>query len=131
VERRRIPRSNPERLFEQRGSNVVVWDTVTTGNFMGFDAWLAPDLKGRLAIATNHGELTIDLAAMGVEDTVLEAGGLARRLKALRLPGTRLSRTMKIEREIALKSDGDNPIWICATTEDGFQAWTSPVYLFR
>jgi Protein of unknown function (DUF3604) len=122
---------NPERLFEQRGSNTVVWDTVTTGNFMGFDVWLAPELKGKFTIATNHGDLSVDLAAMGREDTVLDAGGLARRLKALRLPDTRLGRTMKIEREITLKPDVDNPIWICVTTEDGFQAWTSPVYLFR
>ena len=25
----------------------------------------------------------------------------------------------------------DNPLWVCVTTEDGFQAWSSPIYAFR
>lgn len=127
----RINLWSPERLFEQRGSNVIVWDTVTTGNFMGFDAWVSAEAGGRLQIATNHGDLDLDLDSIGLEDTVLEAGGLARRLKVLRLPSERLGRTVNIERTISLKSEGDNPIWIAVTTEDGYQAWTSPIYLFR
>lgn len=31
---------NPDQLFEQRGSDTVIWRAVTTGNFMGFDAWV-------------------------------------------------------------------------------------------
>ena len=122
---------NPERLFEQRGSDTIVFDTVTTGNFMGFDAWLSSGDSGHLQITTNHGDLDLDLEKIGLEDTVLEAGGLARRLRVLRLPADRLGRTIKIERKISLKGSGDNPIWIAVTTEDGYQAWTSPVYLFR
>lgn len=121
---------NPERLFEQRGSDTIVFDTVTTGNFMGFDIWLSQAQTGRLQIRTNHGDLDLDLADIGLSDTVLEAGGLDRKLKVLRLPEDRLGRSVKIERKIALKGDGDNPLWIAVTTEDGYQAWTSPVYLF-
>jgi hypothetical protein len=29
------------------------------------------------------------------------------------------------------KPSGDNPIWVCVTTEDGFQAWSSPIYAFN
>lgn len=122
---------SPERLFTKRGSDVVIWDTVTTGNFMGFDAWLTPDRTGHLALATNHGNLDIELDAIGVTPVTLEAGGLARRLAVMRLPSERLARTMKVERTITLKPEGDNPIWIRVTTEDGYQAWTSPIYLFR
>jgi hypothetical protein len=122
---------NPERLFEQRGSDTIVFDTVTTGNFMGFDAWLSDTDSGRLQVTTNHGDLDLDLAQIGLEDTVLEAGGLARRLKVMRMPDERLGRNVKIERKIPLKASGDNPIWIAVTTEDGYQAWTSPVYLIR
>ena len=46
---------NLERLFEQRGSNTVVWDTITTGNYMGFDTWLDRSRDGAMAITTNHG----------------------------------------------------------------------------
>lgn len=122
---------SPERLFEQRGSDTIIFDTVTTGNFMGFDAWLSPADSGNLLITTNHGDLSLDLETIGLEDTVLEAGGLARRLKVLRLPNERLGRSVKVERKIPLKADGDNPIWIAVITEDGYQAWTSPTYLFK
>jgi len=122
---------NPERLFEQRGSNSVIWDTVTTGNFMGFDVWLSDSKEGRLDITTNLGDLSLDLADVGLEDTVLDAGGLARQLRCLRLPGERLQREINLTRTIDIKDGGDNPIWICVTTEDGYQAWSSPIYLFR
>ena len=122
---------NPERLFEQRGSNSVLWDTVTTGNFMGFDVWLDGSREGRLDITTNLGDLSMDLADVGLADTVLDAGGLARQLRCLRLPGERLKRDINLTRTIDVKDGGDNPIWICVTTEDGYQAWSSPIYLFR
>ena len=38
---------------------------------------------------------------------------------------------MTVSRTIDIGETGDTPIWICVTTEDGYQAWTSPVYLFR
>ncbi len=122
---------NHERLFEQRGSNTVVWNTVTTGNFMGFDAWLQDDRSGGLHITTNHGDLDVDLATLGLDDQVLEAGGLARRIRAFRLPGEPLRRELSITRTIALKPEGDNPLWVAVITEDGYQAWSSPIYLFR
>jgi hypothetical protein len=30
---------------------------------------------------------------------------------------------------IPLEAGRDNPVWICVTTEDGHQAWSSPVYV--
>ncbi len=122
---------NPERLFEQRGSNLVVWDTITTGNYMGFDIWCDEAGGGELAISTNRGDLNLPLDAIGLEDTVLDAGGLARQLRVFRLPGERLEREVSVTRTIDLEETGDTPIWICVMTEDGYQAWTSPVYLFH
>ena len=40
-------------------------------------------------------------------------------------------RTLSAEVKIPLKPDADNPLWVCVTTEDGFQAWSSPIYAFR
>ena len=122
---------NHESLFEQRGSNTVLWNTVTTGNFMGFDAWLDQSRTGRFDITTRLGDISIDLASLGVEDRVMEAGGLARRLRAFRLPNGQLAREISATRTVTLKSGTDNPIWICVTTEDGFQAWSSPVYVVK
>lgn len=121
---------NPDLLFEQRGSDTVIWKAVTTGNFMGFDAWVSGE-KGALEITTNHGGLQLDLADTGFEDTTLDAGGLNRTIRAFRLPEAPLRREMTLKKTLDLDSDGDNQIWICVTTEDGYQAWSSPVYLFR
>lgn len=125
-----INKWNPDLLFEQRGSDTVIWKAVTTGNFMGFDAWLSRS-SGRLLVTTNHGDLDLNLAEIGLADTICEAGGLERRIRAFRLPEQRLDRELTFRRTVELRGSGDNPIWICVTTEDGFQAWSSPVYLFR
>ncbi len=122
---------NPGALFEQRGSDTVIWKTVTTGNFMGFDAWITNGETGRLSITANHGALSLDIADIGFDDTVLEAGGLERKLTILGLPGERLDRELAFIKTVSLHSNGDNPIWIRVTTEDGYQAWSNPIFLFQ
>jgi hypothetical protein len=121
---------NPDMLFEQRGSDTIIWKAVTTGNFMGFDAWI-DDHAGSLLLTTNHGDLSLDLQHIGLEDTILDAGGLERKLTVFRLPDSQLDKEISFTMEISIKPDGDNPIWICVTTEDGYQAWSSPIYLFQ
>ena len=121
---------NPDALFEQRGSDTIIWETVTTGNFMGFDAWMQ-DLNGSLSVTTNYGELKADISQTGYEDIIIDCGGLERRLKAFRLPEGPLPNEISLNRSISLTKAGDNPIWICVTTEDGYQAWSSPIYLFQ
>jgi hypothetical protein len=32
---------------------------------------------------------------------------------------------------VDLKPGADNPLWVCVTTEDGFQAWSSPIYVIE
>ena len=122
---------NHERLLEQRGSNTVEWNAITTGNFGGFDAWLDEGEAAHLDLATNHGEIHAPLADIGLHDTVLEAGGLERRIRVFRLPENNPHREMGETVRIPLRASGDNPLWICVTTEDGFQAWSSPIFVFR
>lgn len=122
---------NSERLFEQRGSDTIVWETVTTGNFMGFDAWIEGGVNGHLSVVTNRGDLDADIRDIGFEDRVLDAGGLERKMRVFGLPDEPLEREMTFKREISIEPGRDNPIWICVTTEDGYQAWTSPVYVFQ
>jgi hypothetical protein len=121
---------NPDQLFEQRGSDTVIWKAVTTGNFMGFDTWVSGE-AGELTIDTNHGEMHINLKEIGLEDQIFDAGGLNRQICAFRLPSEPLNREMSINKTIELDALGDNQIWICVTTEDGYQAWSSPSYVFR
>ncbi len=122
---------NPERLLEPRGTDTVIWDTLTTGNLVGFDVWLAAGADTGVEIATNRGTLRFPLRALGMEERVMEAGGLGRRLLVRRLPEAPLPREMRLRRRIPLLPEGDTAVWVRVVTEDGHQAWTSPTYLCR
>ena len=118
-----------ERKLERHGRDTVVFDAITTGNFGGFDAWLEGQ-GNDLHITTNHGEMRVPLSEVGIEDVTMDAGGLERKIRVFRLPEANPHRTIATEIDVQLKSEGDNPLWVCVTTEDGFQAWSSPIYAF-
>jgi len=125
---------NPDSLFEQRGSDTVIWKSVTTGNFSGFDAWFHGVNDGEasnLDLATNHGDLSVNLDSLGSNEIELDAGGLERKLRVFKLPDAPLDKYLAFSHSITLNPEGDNQLWICVTTEDGFQAWSSPIYLFK
>ena len=123
-----INKWNPDALLEQRNSDQVIWKTITTGNYMGFDIQ-TNSTEGALKITTNHGDLSTTLKDIGIEDQCLDAGGLERMIKVFRLPDAPLDRRITHEMDIDLHGDGDNQIWIAVYTEDGHQAWSSPAYV--
>ena len=123
-----INRWNPERLLEQRGSAQVAFESVTTGNFAGVDLLLDAD-AAELTIRTNLGEMSVKVGDLGVEPIRLDCGGLERRLTVTRLPDTPLAPSLSFERSVEIERGRDNPIWVCVTTEDGHQAWSSPIYV--
>lgn len=122
---------NPERKLELCGSDAVEWHTLTTGNFGGFDAYLDEKENSVLELNCNHGSLTHPLDEIGIEDVVLDAGGLKRQLRVFRLPEACETRELQQSITIPLNAKGDNPLWVCVTTEDGFQAWSSPIYIYN
>jgi hypothetical protein len=125
-----VNRFNPEMPLSQVGSSSVVWNSVTTGNMMGFDAWMSAT-GGTLDIRTGLGDTSADLDSMGLDAHVMNAGGLERKLTVQRFPDGALPRTFSLESEVDIAASGDTPIWICVTFEDGNQAWTSPIYFHR
>jgi hypothetical protein len=120
---------NHERRLEQTGDDTVAFDAITTGNFSGFDVWLEETATARLEIESNLVNETVPLSDIGFEDTVFDAGALRRQIKAFRLPERLESREISVSVPVELKPDADNPLWVCVTTEDGFQAWSSPIYV--
>ena len=93
--------------------------------------WLDDNQAGEMSVATNLAAMTVPLAEVGLEDIVAEAGGLERRIRAFRLPEENNCLEIEADVEIPLAAGRDNPLWICVTTEDGFQAWSSPIYVFK
>lgn len=121
---------NHERQLERCSRDTVEWDAITTGNFGGFDVWLTEGKSAELDLTSNRGIIRKPLKKVGLEDTVMDAGGLERKLRVFRLPDENPHREVRHELRVPLKPQGDNPLWICVTTEDGFQAWSSPVFVF-
>lgn len=126
-----INRLNPEQTLDQVGSSSVIWNAVTTGNMMGFDVWLEQGQDAGLEVRTNLGDLSLMAADIGLEPSVMEAGGLGRKLTVQRMPDKPLPRRIELTETVDVAKTGDTPIWICATLEDGNQVWSSPIYLFR
>ncbi|MEL7098125.1 MAG: DUF3604 domain-containing protein [Pseudomonadota bacterium] len=119
---------NLERQCTQTGPDSVAIDAVTTGNFSGIDLWL-DTLIGTLKLGTPHASATIDLTALGIDPHIIDAGGLARELRITRLPERLTTSEAQITVPVPLNAGGDTPLWVRITTEDGFNAWSSPIYL--
>jgi hypothetical protein len=121
---------NPDRPLRRTAEGTLAWQALTSGNFGGFDLWLADATSGSLAIETAVTSCKIPIAEIGFEDRVVEAGGLGRRLRLFRLPDVNPHTAVSFERRVSVRARGDTRLFVCVTLEDGHQAWSSPIYLF-
>jgi hypothetical protein len=96
---------------------------------MGIDAILGDARAGTLAIDTNLVRGTMALGELDLDDWVLDAGGLGRRVRVFRLPDANPHRHVSLTRRIALRRDEDNALYLRVTLEDGNVLWSSPIYL--
>ena len=119
---------NLERLFEATDDQTITFDSVTTGNFCGCDIWLSSN-EGRVSVETDHVSGAFALAEINGDETVLDAGGLDRKVRLIRLPNVMECCSLTDTIRIDLASGRDNPIWVRVVTEDGFVAWSSPIYV--
>jgi len=120
---------NHERKLRQFNHDTVEWNSLTTGNFGGFDVWLDEGENSEVDVSSNNGSLRLKRREVGFEDQVLVAGGLEKKLRIFRLPENNPHRQLSHSVSVAIRKGVDNPLWICVTTEDGFQAWSSPVFV--
>lgn len=110
-------------------ADTLRFEGVTTGGFQAMEARLG-SLDGVLTIDTNLVQARIPLADLLGGETIWEAGGLGRRMRAFLLPDEGAG-TMRFERAVTLHDDADNALYLRATFEDGSVLWTSPIYLLR
>jgi hypothetical protein len=123
---------NPDRRLERTGEGGLAWKSLTTGNFAGFDAWLADPEAGTLVVDTPLVKADLPIAGIGLEERIFDASGvLPRLLSIFRLPDDCSATAMRFSRAIEIKEHGDNPLFIRVTQEDGHRAWTSPIYIYR
>jgi hypothetical protein len=123
---------NCDKTLERAGETGLSWRSVTTGNLAGFDIALADGRSGRLAIETPLLRADVALAEIGLEDHVVAVEGeLPRLIRIFRVPGDNDACRFSGRVEPTLRAQGDNPLYVRATLEDGTRAWSSPIYIFR
>jgi len=125
---------NPDKpLSLVKDAGTVGWNSVTTGNMAGFDLWLENERTGSLSIETNIVSAECDLAALDHNEMVFEAGGLGRQIRVYRLPENKRVTAMHVTHDVTGtdQAEGDVPVFIRVTQEDGHQAWSSPIYLIK
>ena len=123
---------NKDKTLNQPSPFELNWRALTTGNIGGFDMVLADPYSGTLKIETPLIKAGVPLEDIGFEDEVFDNSGvLPRYLKLFRLPTINPHQSLQFERSISLQSQGDNPIFVRVTLEDGTLCWTSPIYVYR
>ena len=122
---------NADRGIQSASDGAVSWKAVTTGNYCGVDLWLNDRSSGEIDIVTPHVTSTVPIADIGVEDYVIDAGGLDRKIRLYRLPDAPLEQRMSHDITVDVKDTGDTPVFVRVTQIDGHRAWSSPIYLFR
>ena len=120
-----------DKRLERSAPDTLAFESVTTGNFAGADIVLADAANGRIDIDTPHVKTSVPVDSIGFEDLTFDAGGLARKVRVFRLPDENPHRHLEFEREVDIAPSGDTPIYVRVTLENGHQAWSSPIYLFR
>ena len=119
---------NPERTLDLDGDRLR-WTSLTTGNLSGMDLRLDDPTAGEVTVTTKPATAIWRIADIGYEDTIVEAGGLGRRLRAYRLPEVNEHRTFAFALDLETEPGRDNPFYVRVTLEDGHQAWASPIYV--
>lgn len=122
---------NKDKTLDQTAPDQLTWQALTTGNLGGFDAALADKDAGHLHIKTPVCEINVPVSDIGYDDIAVDAGALGRRLSVVRLPDNNTHTDFTFERSLTFRPEGDNPIFVRITDEDGHQAWSSPIYVYR
>lgn len=126
-----INRYNVDKPFDLVSEQRLQWGAITTGGFGGFDAWLTDADAGTLTIDTALVKQEIAIKDIGMEDMVFENGGINRRIRVFRMPDENSHYQIKLERQMDLRADKDNALYVCITQEDGHLIWSSPIYIFK
>ncbi len=122
---------NKDRGLTLKSKNNLAWSAVTTGNFGGFDLWIENKTAGSLVLETNHVKAEIDIVDIGFDPREFSAGGLGKAIKIYRLPDEMTTRHVQHTQTVDISPQEDTRLFVCITQEDGHQAWSSPIYLFR
>ncbi len=121
---------NQDAPLEQPAANKLSWDTITSGNFQGFDVELEHPLKGTLIFKSSQINFELPLNEILIEDTLFEVGGVGKQVRIYRYAQNNPHTSFKFKTTLPLKpiSNKDERIYVKITLENGHHAWSSPMY---
>jgi hypothetical protein len=123
---------NIDKRIQMPQPDTLSWNALTTGGFGGADILLKDAQAGTLHIATSLVTADLNVADIGLQDTVLATGGgIRRQMRVFRLPDVNATRSVRLTRRIPRSALGEDALYVCVTLEDGHMAWSSPTYLLR
>ncbi len=97
---------NLDRGIQHQTDIACDWKAVTTGNYGGIDL-ANVGRAGTLSFETKPAAGKIDLANLGVDPIIFDAGGLDRRVELQRLPDNLTKQDVELRRRIKLRAKGD------------------------
>ena len=124
-----VNRWNHDTQLELLNGREIHFQATTSGNFGGLELVFDSLENIKVEVKTNLVTGLIALAELGLEDHTLEAGGLERKIRFIRLPDELTQCSLRRKVKVPLTKVRDNPIWIRVATADGHLAWSSPIYL--
>ena len=123
---------NIDKPLRHSAPEQLSWQALTTGGFGGAEVLLEHAHAGQLNLYTPLVQASLNVAAIGLEDTVLPTGGgIKRQMRVFRLPDRNDTRSVKFTRRIRRSQAGEDALYVCITLEDGHLVWSSPIYLLR
>ncbi|MBN1673496.1 MAG: DUF3604 domain-containing protein [Kiritimatiellae bacterium] len=122
---------NPDRPIERVSSKRLRWQSSTTGGLAGMILTLARPAAGSVDIATVQCRAKCAIRSIGLVPTVWKCGGLRKQIEAYRLPDRAPCTEFPFCLGLTRLHEGDNPVCIRVTQEDGHMAWSSPIYAVR
>jgi len=121
---------NANQPLRQSG-DALSWQSSTTGGLSGVIIELEERDAGSIDVSTEQGQFSADIKSIGIEPKVWEYGGLKKTVELYRLPARPQSGEFSFKMTLANLKQGDNPIYVKMTQEDGHMAWSSPIYMVR
>jgi len=122
---------NMDVLPEMESSTVIPFIGITGGTRQALDIFLKNPRSGKAVLETNIGRAEFEVASLGDEWESVCLGGMDLALHAQRLPETMIPEPVSLRRTISVPNQGDARIYVRVTQEDGHQAWSSPIYIFK
>jgi hypothetical protein len=124
---------NEDSPLQHKSNNILYWDTITSGNFQGFDIELLHPFKGKFLFQSSQINFELPIDKILIKDTIFDVGGVGKKVCISRYSQNNPHTSFTFQTNIPLTPTPtqDERIFIKVTLENGHQAWSSPMYFIK